>query len=367
MKVVAAVAKGIGQDFDIENIDLEPPRAGEVLVKIVAAGVCHTDIAMRDHKIYPIPHPVVLGHEGAGIVQAVGSSVTKVVPGDHVALTFGSCGYCLPCRNHVPSYCEFFDEFNFHGARCDHSTPLSYKGSAVHTFMGQSSFATHAVIAERSVVKVRRDVPLELVGPMGCAVQTGAGGVLNSLNVRPNDSIAIFGTGSVGLCALMGARIASAGTIIAVDIVDSRLGLARSIGATHVINPKREDALARISEITDGRGVNFTFDTTANMTVLKSGIMALARNGVCGFVGGAPKGMELTIDIEHMMTGGRTLRGIILGDCDPDLFIPKMVDLYAKGQFPIDRIVTTYPLERVNDAVHDSELGKTIKAVLTMN
>lgn len=362
----AAIARGIGAPFQIEPVELAPLRPDEAVVEIVAAGICHTDMAMRDHKIYPVPHPIVMGHEGAGIVREVGSAVTRVQPGDHVALSFGSCGACPSCLSHRPSYCDLFYEYNFTGCRIDHSTTLCQHGAPLHTFQSQGAFATRAVVAERAIVKVRKDVPLEYVAPMGCAVQTGAGAVLNSLALRPNQSIAIFGTGSVGLCALMAANLAGAGIIVAVDRVESRLDLARSLGATHTINPTTTDVETELMAITGGRGLDFTFDTTANMQVLRTGMAVLAKNGVCGFVGGAPKGMEVTVDVEHMMTGGRSLRGIILGDCDPDLFIPQMVDLFALGRFPIDRIIRTYPFDQINHAVEYSQSGRTVKPVLKM-
>lgn len=362
----AAIARGIGAAFEIEEVELDEPRQDEAIVRIVAVGICHTDMSMRDHKIYPVPHPIVMGHEGAGIVERVGSAVTKVAPGDHVVLSFGSCGKCPSCLNHRPSYCDSFYEYNFAGGRCDCSTTLRQHGKPVHTFQSQGSFATHAVVAERAMVKVRKDVPLEYLAPMGCAVQTGAGGVLNSLGLKPNESLAVFGTGSVGLSALMAANLAGAGTLIAVDLVDSRLELARELGATHVINPSRQDSYEEIMRITEGRGLNYTFDTTANMKILKTAMAVLAKSGVCGFVGGAPKGMEVTVDVEHMMTGGRALRGIILGDCDPDVFIPQMADLFERGRFPIDRIIRTYPFAEINKAVEDSEHGTTVKPVLKM-
>lgn len=366
MKIDAAVARGIGQAFSIERLDMEMPRSDEILVRVCASGICHTDIAMRDHEIYPIPHPCVFGHEGAGVVEQVGAGVTKVRPGDHVALSFSYCGECTACRMSRPSYCAHFDALNFEGGRIDKSSPLSQEGCLIHTFHGQSSFATHAVVHQNAAVKVREDVPFEVLGPMGCAVQTGAGSVINVMGLKPGQSIAIFGTGSVGLCALMAARLAGAGEIIAVDVSEGRLEKARELGATLAINSSREDARARILEATAHRGVDFTFDTTANMNVLQSAMAVLARLGTCVFVGGAPKGMELLVDVEHMMTGGRTLRGAILGDSHPEVFIPRMAELYSQGKFPLDRIVTSYPLEAVNTAVDDALSGRSIKSVLRM-
>ena len=363
MQVKAAVARGIETPFTIEDVDLEEPRADEVRVRLVATGICHTDISMRDHKIYPVPHPVVLGHEGAGVVEAVGGAVTKVRPGDRVILGSASCGHCRSCQGGTPFYCYDFNALNFAGARADGTSPFSQNGKTIHYYQGQSSFATHTVIRERAVVKVGDDAPLELLGPLGCGVITGAGGVINSLRVGVDASVAVFGAGSVGLSAIMAARLVGAGTIIAVDLVDSRLELARELGATATINPARESVPEVVRKLT-GHGLDFTFETTASMKVLRQAIDILAPRGVCGFVGGAPKGLELTIDVEHVMTGGRAIRGIIEGDANPDVFLPQLADLIAKGRFPIDKLVTYYPFEDINRAVEDSLSGRVVKPIL---
>ena len=221
MKIRAAVARGIGAPFSIETVDLEEPRPDEARVRLVATGICHTDISMRDHKIYPVPHPVVLGHEGAGIVEAVGSAVVKVKPGDRVILASASCGHCKCCQGGAPFYCYEFNALNFEGGRADGSSPFSQNGEKLHYYQGQSSFATHTIIRERALVKVGPEAPLELLGPLGCGVITGAGGIINSLKVGVDASVAVFGTGSVGLSAIMAARLVGAGEIIAVDLVDS--------------------------------------------------------------------------------------------------------------------------------------------------
>lgn len=363
MHITAAVSRAVAAPMSIETIELAEPRDDEVLVRLVASGICHTDLAMRDHKIYPIPHPAVLGHEGAGVVERIGRAVTSVEPGDPVVLSFGSCGACPACRARRPSYCDRFDDHNFHGTRADGTTPLSQNGRPISVFQAQSSFATRTVCAERHVVKVPAGVPLDLVCPLGCAVQTGAGGILNVLRVGPGQSVAIFGTGSVGLCALMAARMAGAGEIVAIDRNEARLALALELGATRAINPLREAVVPAVRAVT-GRGVDFSFETTADMGVLRQATDVLARRGVCGFVGGIPPGTEVTLDVEHMMTGGRGFRGIILGDSDPPDFIPAMAAAIADGRFPIGRIITRYPFARINDAIADCEAGRAIKAVL---
>src|SRR5438309_488089 len=235
--VVAAVVKAKGEPFKIEQVQLDEPRADEVLVKVVGTGVCHTDLICRD-QWYPVPLPAVLGHEGSGVVEAVGSAVTKVQPGDHVVLSFVSCGECVACKEGAPAYCGGLYDLNFSGLRPDKTTALSSGGSPVHGhFFGQSSFATYALAYERNVVKVDRTAPLELLGPLGCGIQTGAGAVLNSLHPDAGSSIVVFGVGSVGLAAVMAAHVAGCTTIVAVDLKPSRLEAAKRVGATHVIDP----------------------------------------------------------------------------------------------------------------------------------
>ena len=240
MKIEAAVARAKFAPLNFEDLELEQPRHDEVRVRLVATGICHTDIAIRDQTIVPMPQPIVLGHEGSGIVEAVGGSVTKVKAGDRVTLSGDSCGNCPSCQASLPSYCHEFFQRNFGGGRRDGTTPLSIGGEKVHTFMGQGSFATHVVCHDRNVIAVGRDAPLELLGPLGCGVITGAGAVINSLKVGVGKSIAVFGTGSVGLSGIMAAKLVGAGKIIAIDLRDDRLKLAGELGATHIINPSKE-------------------------------------------------------------------------------------------------------------------------------
>jgi aryl-alcohol dehydrogenase len=305
----------------------------------------------------------VLGHEGAGIVERIGAAVTKVAPGDHVIMTADSCGHCPTCQDGLPTYCYEFFEHNFSGSRPDGTSPLSKNGEKVHTFQHQSSFASHSLARERNVVKVDREAPLELLGPLGCGVITGAGGIINSMQVGAGKSVAVFGVGAVGLSAVMAAKLVGAGKIIAIDRVDSRLALARALGATHTIHVEHDSPPDAIKAIT-GVGVDYTFETTASMKVLRQAIDVLAPRGMCGFVGGAPKGAEVTIDVEHVMTGGRTIRGIIEGDANPDVFLPKLIELHRLGRFPIDRLATFYRFEDINVAIDDALAGKVVKPIL---
>lgn len=365
MKIQAAVMREPHAPLSIETLELEDPRDTEILVRVVAVGVCHTDIVVRDGML-PTPPPAVLGHEGAGVVEKVGRAVTKVVPGDHVVMTFNSCGHCPSCAEHAISYCHEFFPRNFFGVRSDGSSALSKGGERIHgNFFGQSSFASHALCHERNVVKVPSDAPLELLGPLACGVQTGAGAVINALKVGAGRSFAVFGAGSVGLSALMAAQVVGASTIVAVDTNDARLALARELGATHTINPKTAKAAEEILKIT-GIGVNYALDTTGIAAVIREAVQSLAPRGSCGILGASAPGSEIVLDEVHFMSGGRRLIGIVEGESNPDVFIPQLVELHRQGRFPFDRLVRFYPFEQINDAIRDSETGVTIKPILRL-
>jgi aryl-alcohol dehydrogenase len=373
MKIRAAVARTVRGALTIESLDLEEPRATEILVRVVAVGVCHTDIVVRDGEL-PTPLPVVLGHEGAGIVERVGSAVTKVIAGDHVVMTYNSCGHCKSCVSHAATYCHEFFPRNFFATRADGTCAISCNGERIQSnFFGQSSFATHALCHERNVVKVPYDAPLELLGPLACGVQTGAGAVINALKLRPGDSFVVFGAGSVGLSAVMAAKVAGATTIIAVDLNAERLAMATEFGATHTIRSGQfasgdshaQSPTQKIMSIT-GSGVDFALDTTGAGTIIRQAVEALAPRGTCGILGASPQGSEVTLDEVHFMSGGRRLIGIVEGESRPDAFIPALIELHRQGRFPFDRMVKFYSLEQVNEAMADSSSGKTIKPILRL-
>ncbi len=365
MEIKAAVAHEQGKPLTVESVNLEPPRAHEILVRVVATGVCHTDLVVLAGHL-PTPFPVVLGHEGAGVVEQVGSGITKVKPGDHVVMTYNSCGVCPSCSDHASSYCHEFFPRNFFAVRADGTSALSREGDSIHgNFFGQSSFATHALCHETNVVKVSTDLPLDLLGPLACGIQTGAGAVMNALKVTAGRSLVVFGTGSVGLSAVMAAKVVGASTIIAVDMNDERLTMAGQLGATHSINPGRHNVTERIMEIT-GFGVDFALDTTGLPSVIKDAVESLAPRGTCGILGAPAPETQIVLDETHFMSGGRRLIGIVEGDANPDTFIPMLADLYAKGLFPFDRLVKFYDLDQINQAIADSESGQTIKPIIRM-
>jgi aryl-alcohol dehydrogenase len=369
MKIKAAVVFEKSGNFSVEELELSDPNDDEVVVRIVGAGICHTDLAARDLHL-PIPPtralPSVFGHEGAGVVEKVGARVTKVKGGDHVALSWDCCGACPSCKSGNDPYCLNFFLHNFHGARPDGTTTLRKGDQVIHgSFFSQSSFADFALANERNVVKVRKDVPLEILGPLGCGVMTGAGAVMNTLQPRPGASIAIFGVGPVGMSAVLGAAVCGCTTIIAVDIIPDRLEKAKEFGATHTINAGEMDPVEAIQDITGGGGAEFTLECVGNPKVLRQAVDALPRCGVCGLLGVVPPGTEVSLDMDLIMNG-RTVRGIIEGDAIPDLFIPKLIELYSQGRFPFDRLITFYPFDEINQAVEDMEKGRVIKPVLRL-
>jgi aryl-alcohol dehydrogenase len=362
-EIKAAVTRHKGGPFEIETLAMEEPRSDEVLVRIVATGMCHTDMVARD-QLYDDPLPIVLGHEGAGVVHQVGSGVKKVVVGDHVVLTYMWCGHCKPCLHGDLTYCANFYALNFGGAREDGSIATHGDQGLIHDhFFGQSSFGTFALVHERNVIKVPENAPLEMLGPLGCGIQTGAGAVMNALKVNPGSSFTAFGGGAVGLSAVMAARVSGATTIIAVDVVSSRLKLAEEIGATHTVNSREADPVEAVRKITGG-GADFTLEASGRPEVLRQAVDALASCGVCAIVGAPALGTEASFDVNGVMTTGKTIRGVIEGNSVPDLFIPSLVELYSQGRFPFDKLVKFYTLDQINQAAQDSEKGVTIKPIV---
>jgi len=363
MEVKAAVVYEQAGEFKIENVELSEPRDDEVMVRVVATGICHTDLAGRDGHLPIPPPPSVFGHEGAGIVERVGSRVAKVKPGDHVVLAWDYCGTCPSCKQGKELYCLNFFMHNFHGARPDGTTTLRKGDQEIHgSFFCQSSFSEYALANERNVVKVREDIPLEILGPMGCGVMTGAGAVMNALQVKPGSSIAIFGVGPVGMSAILAAVVCGSTTIIAVDIKPERLKAANDLGATHIINAGEVDPVKTILDITNG-GPEFSLECVGNPKVLRQAVDVLPRLGVCGLTGVVPPGTEVNLDMDLIMNG-RAVRGILGGDAIADLFIPKLVELYCQGRFSFDKMITYYPFEEINRAAEDMENGRVVKPVL---
>lgn len=366
MEITAAVARTPGGDFTIERLRLSDMRSDEVLVRIVATGLCHTDIVVRD-QLLPTPLPAVLGHEGAGIVEAVGADVTSVAPGDAVVLGFAACRQCPQCLAGEPAYCRDFAALNFGGARPDGSTCLHDGDGAVSShFFGQSSFAHHAIVAARNLVKVPPDAPLELLGPLGCGIMTGAGAVFKALALQAGETILVTGGGPVGLSAVMAAKAIGAGAIIVADPLESRRAIAQELGATHVIDVTAGDTAHQLRAILPG-GVDCVLDTSGAVPAIEAGAAALAVRGRLAMVG-VPKATDasISLNILHMLSLGISVCGVTEGNADPQTFLPELIALNAKGLFPFEKLMKTYPLAHINQAVADQHAGRCVKAVLTM-
>ncbi len=365
-EITAAVVREKGA-FTLETVSISPPRDDEILIKVVGAGLCHTDLVVRD-QLYPVPLPIVLGHEGSGIVEAVGADVQKVAPGDHVAVSFINCTHCRPCLDGSPASCANFNDMNFAGQRPDGSHALTGSDGAPinDRFFGQSSFATYAIVHERNTVKVPSDAPLELLGPLGCGIQTGAGTVLRALEVDAGSTFAVTGAGAVGLSAVMAAYVAGATTIIAVDVVPARLELARELGATHVINGKETDAVEEIRRIT-GSGVDYALDTTGIPALIRQAVDGLRQRGKAAILGASDPAATLDIPANAFMQSCKTLMGVVEGNSVPDVVVPQLLELYSQGRFPFDRLVTFYDFDQIEQAAADTESGATVKPILRVS
>lgn len=363
MRVIAAVANGLSEPFRIQTLQLKELAPDEILVRIEGVGVCHTDLVFRD-GMPNYPRPAVLGHEGAGTVEAVGAQVRKVAVGDKVVLTFRACGRCDRCRQAHPAYCRTMPQLNYTGADTDGTVALQSDGKPVASnFFGQSSFASHAISYETNTVKVADDLPIRLLGPLGCGIQTGVGAVLRSLKAKPGSSILITGGGAVGLSAVMGAAIAGCGTIILSDPLAQRRSLGAELGATHTADPSREDISALVRGLLPD-GVDYALDTSGNLAAISAGAMSLGSMGVLGLVGVAAPGTMVPCEVNKLMTFGQSVCGIIEGDSDPDTFIPELIDYYRSGKLPLERLIKVFPLSRINEAIEAQHQGDCVKAVL---
>jgi aryl-alcohol dehydrogenase len=364
--VTAAVVREVNGPFELEDLELDDVRPNEVRVRLVAAGVCHTDVVMRD-GVYPIPLPVVLGHEGGGIVEAVGSNVTRVGVGDHVVMSAAYCGHCGQCLSGHMAYCEngFAEVFGGRRTLDGTSSLTSSAGEVVSShFFGQSSFSTCANVVENSLVPVDRGLPLEAIAFLGCGMQTGAGSILNELRPPAGSRVAISGTGAVGHAAVMAARVAGCATIIGIDVHDNRVGLAQEVGATHAIHGRSEDSAEELLRITGGRGVDYILDTTGSADALAALAGALAIRGTLAVVGAAAPGTTAPFEFGGSLLKGWTFKTIVQGSSIPQVFIPRLIELWQQGRFPVDKLTTSYAFKDINAAFEDSLSGRIVKPVL---
>jgi aryl-alcohol dehydrogenase len=363
MKIKAAITHEKGT-MSLEELELAPPQKGQVLVKMVACGVCHTDEA-GINQLIPVALPAVFGHEGVGVVEELGPGVTGLKKGDRVIMTYPSCGTCDYCAEGSPYACDNLNTLFFNGGYIDGTKRLSQNGVAVSSFFGQGAFATHAVADERNVVKadVASDDELAYLCSLGCGVQTGSGAVLNRLRPEKGSSIAVFGCGGVGMSAVMGAAIAGCGTIIAVDVAPSRLAMAKELGATHTVNGKECDAIEEVKKITKG-GAQYSVESSGVPALTLQALNCLRRKGtalVISVTGPA----EVSIALEPMlMNKSVTLCGLVEGGSNPPVYIPELVKYYREGRLPVDKLVKFYKFEDIKQAFADSHSGVTIKPIL---
>ncbi|MFH9424301.1 NAD(P)-dependent alcohol dehydrogenase [Streptomyces sp. NPDC017529] len=361
MQIQAALVESPGGPFTLRTLDLDLPRSDEILVRVTAAGICHTDLGMR--QLWPQDRlPMVFGHEGAGVVEAVGDAVTTVAPGDTVCLTYQSCGVCQPCAAGTPAYCEHAGALNMAGSRRDGSTPLSHPdGTPVHgNFFGQSAFATHCLTTASNTIRVPADLSPTLVAPLGCSVQTGVGTVSTVLRPRPGTTLAVFGAGSVGLSAIM-AAVADGHTVIAIEPLAGRRALARKLGAAAVIDPTAEDDVtAAVRDVTHG-GPHYAVDTTGRPAVVSQALHALRKQGTLALVGIG----TAQFDTMPVITAGITIRGVTEGDANPTEAIPQLVDLYRQGKLPVETLITEFPFTDIEAAAGAALAGHVVKPVLT--
>jgi aryl-alcohol dehydrogenase len=365
MKATAAVFEELDAPLHVEEVEIGEPRAGEVLVRIVAAGVCHTD-ALAVHGDLPFPAPGVLGHEGAGIVEAVGDSVTSVREGQKVVIGWPWCGVCRNCLDGQPRYCLQLGPLVTRGGREDGSTALRRTdGSPLHShFFGQSSFASYAIANANALVVVPDDAPVELLGPLACGIGTGAGAILNALRPPTGSSVVVYGAGAVGLAAIMAAGCTGATQIVAIDVHEARLRLARELGATDTVNAGRTSPVEAVHEICGGPA-DFSLDCTGNVDVLRLAADSVGMRGTVALVGGAPA--EATFTLDHLTTlWGKRVLGILGGEGRSETLIGALIELNRQGRFPYDRLVTEFPLDQVNEAFEASHSGDVVKPVLRM-
>lgn len=364
MKITAAVLYSQNAPFQIEEVELAPPGPGEVLVKLSATGICHTDLTVaKDYFI--VPPPVVLGHEGAGIVMETGAGVSSVKTGDHVVLTgLAACGHCKYCAAERPFLCETHRPLRTSGYLPGNVKRLSKNGRAISHFFLQSSFATWAVVPDSAAIKIREDAPLDVVCYLGCGGMTGLGMVLNTARVPPGASVAVFGCGSVGLSAVMGAKMARAAQIIAVDVVDAKLKMAQEVGATHCINGSKEDAIKKVAEITGG-GAEYNFMAVGSNQVASQVINTMPAGAMC-VIAGSPKTPDQQMNIDMFsMIREKVVRGSTFGSSHPWHDIPLYVNQFMAGQLPLDKLITRrYSLSEINQAMHDLETGQIVKGII---
>lgn len=360
MKMKAVVAHELNR-FAVEEVTLDSPKAGEVLVKMKATGICHSDLSAINGTI-PIPFPMVLGHEGAGIVQEVGTGVTNVKPGDHVTLSFvPNCGDCYHCLRSEPYLCL---RSNPNGKMMDGTSRVHLKGNDLNVMQFLGNMAEYAVVPAMCLVKISDDIDMKAAALVGCGVTTGVGAALKTAQVKPGSTVAVFGAGGVGLSIIQGARIAGAARIFAVDLSDEKLAIARDVGATDLINAA-DDPLRKIMELTDGIGVDYGFEAIGIPAVVDQAQKATRRGGTMTVVGVGKLTQKLELNALMFPLTAKTFKGSMYGSAEFRVDFPKYLELYRQGKLDLDRMVThTYRIDEAPQAFADLEAGRNARGVI---
>ena len=367
MKAKAAILFEVGQRLDIREVDVAKPRAGEVLVRMAVGGICHSDLhVMTGHLSAPVPS--ILGHEGAGTVVEVGSGVTSVRPGDNVIplwrLSCGECEYCTAAR---PALCAVGLKIRSTGRLLDGSSRFSLNGSEIKHFLGVSTFSEYTVVLEKALVKVPKDIPLQQAALLGCAVITGIGAVMNAARVEPGSQVAVFGSGGVGLNVIQGAALAGAEKIIAVDLLDNKLEMARQFGATHTVNASSGDPVEQVRSLTGQRGVDYAFEVIGLPKTVRQSFDSLAKRGEAIVLGVTPLETEVSIPVMPLIFEEKVLKGSVYGSSRPRIDIPKLMNLYRAGKLKLDELVTrTYTFDQINEAYAALDRGEVARTVVLM-
>jgi S-(hydroxymethyl)glutathione dehydrogenase/alcohol dehydrogenase len=359
----AAVLWNWNEPFKVEEVELSAPRQGEVRVKLAASGVCHSDLSIQ-RGILPVPPPRIIGHEGAGVVEEIGLGVTSVAPGDHVILCWMyPCGHCTECGRGRPVHCETALTTMMAGGMYDGTPRFKVRGQDMPHWVG--SFAEHTVLPETACIKIRDDAPLDKACLVGCGVMTGIGAVINTAKVEPGASVAVFGAGGVGLNVIQGAVLAGAGKIIAVDLLDSKLALAREFGATDTLNAKSGDAVGGIQALTGGKGVDYAFEVIGSPAVIAQAYASLRRAGKVVVVGVPPFGSEVTLPAFSFPMEEKSVIGSFYGSAQFHYDMPRIIDLYMAGRVKLDQLVTkTFGLDDINRALEAMEAGSVARGVI---
>jgi alcohol dehydrogenase len=375
MQIQAAVLRQMGaahpyaesRPLHVETLTLAPPGPGEVLVKIAAAGLCHSDLSVINGD-RPRPMPMALGHEAAGVVAALGPFVDDLAVGDHVVMVFmPSCGTCLPCASGRPALCEPGAAANGQGTLLTGERRLTCDGAEINHHLGCSAFADHAVVSRRSLVKIDKSLPLAEAALFGCAVLTGVGAVVNTAGVKAGQSAVVIGLGGVGLAAVLGALAAGAVPVIAVDLSDEKLALARELGATATVNAKDPDAVEQVRALTQG-GADFAFEMAGSLRALESAWKMTRRGGTTVTAGLPPPDAALPVNIVSLVGEERTLKGSYIGTCVPTRDVPRYIALYQSGRLPVNRLMSgLLKLTDINQAFDKLHAGQAVRQIITFD